>query len=180
MEALIALSAILITFLGTTFLGYGLHWLLHQKWSGALYEAHMVHHIVKYPPWDMESEKYRSAGWQSGFFAFIPASITLMCVLFLGLWTVSSPTWIYVVVFVEGTFLGVMHEVVHDAVHMKAHWFHRAGATFWHLRKLHRIHHRNMRKNFGVIWFGWDKFFRTYRALFSVMSPEQSKRMPRA
>lgn len=161
------------TFFGVTLIGHVVHWAMHQRWSGPMFRAHLVHH-AKYSLHSMESETYRSPGKADGLFTFVPiCAFILLCTWALFRAFHFNP-WIFALVFVEGTALGVLHESVHNATHLKNHWFHSIGAQYWHLRKLHRIHHRHVRKNYGIIWHGWDKLFGSYRDIYP--DPSQSKR----
>lgn len=157
-----ALLAVLVTFLYGTLLGWAVHWVIHQRWSGFANKAHMTHHLKLYPPGDLVSENYRDPGGDNTTFIFTPL-ITLGFALFgFGLYETGASLSLLGVLILEGIFIGVIHDRMHT-------WFHLSGnpflrfAWFRHLRALHFYHHRNMRKNLGIFFFGWDRVFRTFR-----------------
>lgn len=155
--------ALLATLTLGTLIGWFIHWMMHQNWSGRLYKSHMTHHLNRYPPKDLLSEEYRDAGSDSGLFVFVPI-ITIglapvgILLYFLGVpWTSLLAT---------GTCLslvGVAHDVIHTAFHIRGSWLERFK-WFRVLRARHFLHHRNMRKNLGILFYGWDHVLRTWRS----------------
>lgn len=159
---LAAISIVLSVLLGSL-AGYAIHWVMHRPWSGPLYRSHMDHHQVRYPPNDLYSVgKYRSSGSASGWLTFTPlvmlAGIGILALLNLGL---HVERWVQLVVVALVALVGWAHGYVHDAFHVSDHWLGRF-ASFQRLRLLHEPHHFNMRKNLGILWFGWDRLFRTF------------------
>lgn len=151
------------TFLVGTLIGHGVHWVMHQKWSGKLYTAHMNHHVKQYPPKNMFSiGKYRSSGLDSGWLTFTPP-IALFALLLIGGLRLCGMSWVYqAIVAVEFAVLGFLHGYVHDAIHVKGHWMERLPG-FRMLRRAHTIHHLAVNRNLGIFWFGWDRVLGSYR-----------------
>ncbi len=158
---LFAVAILLAVVLGSLS-AYVIHWVMHRSWSGPLYRSHMEHHQVHYPPSDLYSTgKYRSSGWSSGWLTFTPivalswlGILAFMRLLHLG----ALGQGIVLAVFAV---LGWAHGYVHDAFHVSDH---RLGRFAWfqRLRLLHEPHHFDMRKNLGILWFGWDRVFGTF------------------
>ncbi len=156
-----ALFAALVAYAVTAFLGYVVHWAMHQRWSGPLRKAHMVHHLVLYPPKDLVSDSYRSAGSSSSVWSFVAALIPLMCVpIILALLSVVS--WASAALaFFAMAFVGIASDVVHDSFHVKDHILSKLIPRYDVMRALHFQHHRNMKRNFGIFSFICDRLFRT-------------------
>lgn len=158
-----ALALIAATFLVGTLVGHAVHWVMHQRWSGRLYDAHMNHHLKQYPPKNLFSiGVYRSSGLDSGWLTFTPP-IALFVVLFVvAMRAYGLPLYMQAIVTVEFAVLGFLHGYVHDALHIRGHWMERLWG-FHHLRRAHIIHHLAMKRNLGIFWFGWDRVFGSYR-----------------
>lgn len=62
----------------------------------------------------------------------------------------------------EAALIGYLHGYIHDSFHLTGHWLERFK-HFSHLRALHFRHHFNMKINFGIFWFGWDRVFKTFK-----------------
>jgi sterol desaturase/sphingolipid hydroxylase (fatty acid hydroxylase superfamily) len=78
------------------------------------------------------------------------------------------PVGLQAVVAAEYGVIGFLHGYVHDAFHIEGHWLERSR-WFRRLRDLHAFHHRAMRTNLGIFWFGWDRAFGTFK---SVKTPK--------
>lgn len=145
----------------STFLGYWIHRALHQSWAGWFHTAHMNHHQVQYPPLDFLSEKYRSAGKHSTvllfLIAFSPLIIGVLALGFLGFLP------LYLVLAINGSlaFWGLMHDYWHDEFHLSKTRYSNI-ALFRRDQDLHFIHHLDIGKNYGIIWFAWDHLFGTF------------------
>ena len=141
--------------------GYWTHRALHQSWTGRLHRAHMTHHLVLYPPTDFVSDKYRHAGSDNTTWTFLALGLPLLCspllVALTGLIGWITAFWLVGVL--GGS--GLLHSFIHDWLHLKVHWFHWIpGAK--RLVELHKIHHVDMSKNFGIFSFCWDKLGKTF------------------
>jgi sterol desaturase/sphingolipid hydroxylase (fatty acid hydroxylase superfamily) len=153
-------SAITIT-LGTL-AGHLLHWRMHRK----KWRSHMYHHAVTYPKDDLRSsaeEGYRSSGAFSGWITFaVPVSavvVALVCSLHA-----AGVSWLTCAAVASGcAIIGYMHGAIHDAMHVEGHWLGKIVPGFGKLQRLHDQHHRNMKTNFGIVSFLWDRVFGTYR-----------------
>ena len=158
-----ALGILLALTLGSL-AGYVVHWAMHQPWSGALYRSHMDHHQVRYPASNLYSVgRYRSSGLASGWLTFTPL-IALTGAVILGILGILLRVdgWVHLVVLGLLVVLGWAHGYVHDAFHVSDHGLGRF-AWFQRLRILHEPHHVDMTKNLGILWFGWDRLFRTFQ-----------------
>lgn len=140
-----------------------MHWMIHQRWTGPLHRSHMDHHLEQYPPDDLLSEKYRYPAWyHSGPLLFLPGFVVVLLGIDAALWLVGAPGWsLWTFSAVMAVFAGV-NDYVHDNMHIRGHWLERFG-WFNHWRVVHFQHHFNMRRNFGIVFFGWDRLFGTYK-----------------
>lgn len=145
------------------FLGHVVHWSLHQRWSGIFNRGHMEHHTKLYPPGDLLSDAYRKAAWyNNGIFLFAPAFLVISIVLVLLTWALGAPAWVTITMCGTILWFGLANDLVHDAFHVRDHWLERFSA-FREWRRLHFIHHSNMRSNFGIYVFVFDRVFKTMR-----------------
>jgi len=158
--------AVLVTYVAVTLFGYVVHWALHQSWAGKLNHRHMTHHLTLYPPEDFLSDKYRSAGKDNTVVTFVIASIPMVAFpIFLGLLGILSWPLVVTVVVVE-IGLGLLHDYIHNSMHIKNHWMSRVPVLrviFQMWVKLHYVHHVDMTKNYGIFVFHWDRLFGSYR-----------------
>ncbi len=156
-----AVIAVIVTFLLGTLIGYIVHWMLHQRWSGPLYKVHMNHHVVQYPPKNLMSAGYRSSG-RTSVWAFVPP-LTVFVAITLGvLWIAGAQWWLHAIIIVESALIGWLHDYAHDGLHVTGHPLEKVPGFGW-LRRQHSVHHRNMKRNLGIMWFGWDRILGTYR-----------------
>lgn len=69
----------------------------------------------------------------------------------------------------------LVNDFAHDAFHVRRHtllkyrWFKRLCA-------LHYLHHRDMRANYGIVTFFWDRVFGTLRLDFKPDRPYSDPR----
>jgi hypothetical protein len=159
MEA--AVLATIGTFLLGTLIGWIAHWVLHQRWAGRFYRAHLTHHR-NYPPRNMVSGTYRRAGKDDSFFVFAPVVFVTLLAYCAGLWALGLPWWTCPLTMATAIFVGWLHEHVHEAFHLHETRLERF-AWFRELRAIHFEHHVNARYNLGIIWFGWDRLLRTFK-----------------
>lgn len=147
----------------TSFFGYLVHRLLHVTWAGPLYRAHMNHHLIEYPPYRLVTSSYRRTKWyNSGTFLFTPPLVCLL-VLIGGLLTWAGVAlWVTAVFAVIMISFAVSNDVIHDSFHIENCRLQRFG---WWRRKQaqHFIHHRNMKRNYGIISFEFDRSFKTFK-----------------
>jgi sterol desaturase/sphingolipid hydroxylase (fatty acid hydroxylase superfamily) len=157
-----AILVSILTFIALTSLGYISHWAFHQRWSGRFYTSHMSHHLVLYPPSDFYSDKYRDAGKDNTsvlfFLIFLPLILGAIAITVLKI----IPLLFGIIILVEMAAFGAANNVLHDAFHLRKTFWQR----FWFfdkLVKLHIQHHKNMKKNFGILFFWPDKLFNTFK-----------------
>ena len=149
-------------FVGTavvsSLLGYLIHRLAHWPKAGIFYAMHMEHHRELYPPHEFLSEEYKSAGVASFRLWFVPI-ITVVVAAFI-LWL---PTWYAVAATASLGIISALDDYLHDQFHLtgsrlvRFRWFRR-------LRALHLLHHRNMRKNYGIFSFVLDRMLGSFVA----------------
>jgi sterol desaturase/sphingolipid hydroxylase (fatty acid hydroxylase superfamily) len=151
----------------TTLFGYWSHYALHQSWSGKLNRAHMTHHQVLYDvsqdPDNYLSETYRDPGGDNTVRIFAALSLPVLAIpIILGLFNVVS-WWLVVAMLTEMLFIGYLHDMIHDAFHLRNHWLYKLSA-FRRWSKLHFVHHLDMSKNYGIYGHLCDRIFGTFNA----------------
>ncbi len=149
-----------LLYLFGTLIGWGTHWALHQRWTGKLWESHLVHHR-KYPRHNLQSKEYRYAGSDDSGFVFIPIVAGAIFAALGGLWALGVPKTSLIALLGEALVVGYLHDWVHQAFHLRGHWL---GSYRWFqaLQALHFTHHRDARVNLGILSFVWDKVMKTY------------------
>lgn len=162
MTILIIFLTLIFSFFLTTLLGYVAHWILHQPWSGRLYQAHLTHHQTLYPISDFYSDTYRKAGSDdSGKFFILLFSPILLLILGLG-WLGVVPLWVSVLVVIEMGIVGYMHDYLHEKTHLiKTRW--KQFGWFQEWTKLHFTHHIDTGKNLGIFNFWVDRIMGTFK-----------------
>jgi sterol desaturase/sphingolipid hydroxylase (fatty acid hydroxylase superfamily) len=159
------LIAIIFSFFFTTLFGHISHWSFHQPWSGSVHKSHMTHHLKLYPPSDYLSDKYRDAGKDSTPKFFIIAAIPVILTPIL-LWHFGIITGaVAITILTTQIIVGLMHNYLHDAFHIRGHWLYRVygvRSLFAHWTAIHYLHHVDMKKNYGIFTFFWDRIFGTY------------------
>jgi sterol desaturase/sphingolipid hydroxylase (fatty acid hydroxylase superfamily) len=145
----------------TTFLGYWVHWSFHQPWALWFHKAHMNHHQIQYPSTDFFSEKYRHPGRDSTviLFGIVFAPLLLLVGGFMLFGVISLTAGL--TTFISLGLWGFAHDYFHDQFHLNNSWW-KKFPTFINWRRLHYVHHLNMSLNFGIVFFGWDKMFKTF------------------
>ena len=154
---------LLVSVLLASVFGHGIHWMLHQRWAGPAYRGHMEHHLELYPPSSLTSKAYKPAKWyHRGPVLFTPGFVIILAATW-GLTSVlTMPLWVTVTFGVVMLVYGFGNDWIHDSFHITDHWLNRY-AWYGRLRELHYIHHRNMRRNFGIANFTWDRVLGTFR-----------------
>lgn len=161
MTALAVTIHIFVALLLGTFAGWIGHWALHQRWAGRFAKAHLVHHRL-YPPQDFLAPAYRDAQG-SNTTLFLGPFITLVMLGWMGVLVALGAEWyVFVCVLLVGIEVGILHEYVHEAMHLEHHPLERF-MTFRRLRTLHLKHHQFVQSNLGIVWYGWDRLFRTLK-----------------
>lgn len=155
------LLALVITYLITSLFGYVVHWMLHQSWAGKANVSHMTHHLKLYPPEDYSSEEYRNAGKDSTHLFFSVVSLPLIIFpIILWIFGVISLT-IFVTIFLTEVIVGWASNYFHDSFHISNHFL-SSNKYFIKLTELHYLHHVDMKTNYGIFSFHWDKLFKTF------------------
>jgi sterol desaturase/sphingolipid hydroxylase (fatty acid hydroxylase superfamily) len=150
-------------FLVSSFFGYLVHKLLHIKKSGKLYESHMEHHLIHYPPNDLTSTKYRKAKFfNSGTFLFTPPLLTVLLIVNLLLLYLDFDSIGVLVFSFSMIFYAIMSDMIHDSFHLSSCFLQRSK-FYMKMRERHFIHHKNMKKNYGIISSEIDYILNTLR-----------------
>lgn len=150
------LAILMGTYLVGNFVGYGIHWLLHQPYMGMMFRAHSHHHWVIYPPENYLSTVYREPPTGAEQAKFYLTPILLIAAGFL-FWH-----WYYaVLIAAEGAAVLKLNAVVHDNLHIRGHRWEKYR-WFWKLRTLHYHHHIEVLTNLGIFSFLPDRVLRTY------------------
>lgn len=157
--------SVLIGILGTlllgTLAGWLGHWALHQRWAGKFYRSHLTHHRL-YPPRDLRSPAYRDAKGDSTTFFLVPLVTFVIIAWMVALFVLDASWTVFPGIAIAGVGVGWAHDYLHEAYHLESHWLDRCG-WFRSLRALHLIHHCRVHSNIGIVWYGWDRLFRTFR-----------------
>ena len=157
---MVTLLLIILTFFVITLFGHVTHWFIHQPMSGRFNKAHMTHHLKLYPASNYTSEKYRQPGKDSTVWIFAILSIPMMLLPWIAFGLGFVTLIQTIIVFTEMLVLGAAHDHIHDAFHIKGHWLYKFRPfRSWNI--LHYRHHVNMKKNFGIFFFMWDRVFKT-------------------
>jgi len=162
MIILVITLTFIFSFFLTTLLGYIAHYVMHQEWSGRLYQAHKTHHFILYPTSDFFSDKYRGAGIDdSGKFFILLFSPIILLILGLG-WFGVIPLWAAILVVVEMGITGYAHDYLHEKTHLTKTWWKQFG-WFQEWTKLHYTHHVNTGSNLGIFSFWVDRVMGTFK-----------------
>ena len=136
----------------TDLIGYWLHRWAHRKGS-PLFQAHMTHHLVNYPPKSVVSSSYRPSGSDSLAIWFAPFLLLYLWILWIlpgaHFWAAALGSLV-----VAG-----LTALVHDFSHIS-----RSFAWQWPFIGVsvrHHAHHFKMRRNFGILFPSWDVIFKT-------------------
>lgn len=149
------LLTIVGSFLYAELLGHVVHRLAHVSYSGGLNRSHMNHHQM-YRVEDFLDSSYRSAGADSfGRKFVVPAAVSVVAAFSL------LPLHLFLVAAAVFALVGVANEAVHRSIHVRGAWLERF-MWFRKLRNIHVVHHRNMRANFGIVFFLYDRIFETF------------------
>lgn len=142
---------ILATYIVSDLLGYWIHRLIHQPFTGFANQAHMNHHLIKYPTWDFQSTEYRGTGKDSLVFYFAPFFIAISIIVYFVL-----PLHLFLVSLVTMSIVAFLNNYMHDRYHLKTGKWSR-------LHSLHFTHHEDMDTNYGIYGFFWDRIFGTFK-----------------
>jgi hypothetical protein len=145
-----------------SFFGHVVHWLIHQEWMGPAHRGHMEHHLDLYPPGKLVSDRYLAAKWyRSGPLLFTPPLLLILGAVGGLMWALGLPLWTVAVLGVCLVGFGLVNDYFHDSFHIRKHplnhfkWYKR-------LRRLHFQHHYDMTVNYGIVFFDWDRVFKTW------------------
>lgn len=155
-------TTVAASFVASELIGYLFHRLAHVPGT-SLYKSHMVHHLETYPHERFLSDKYIHAGRHSFVIWFVPVFLLTLAVQWFML-----PFYLFVPAMATTSLVAWFNSRTHDAFHVRRA---REGETFSWMRRSHEVHHRNMRWNFGIYWFFWDRVFGTFRKPSSAPPP---------
>jgi sterol desaturase/sphingolipid hydroxylase (fatty acid hydroxylase superfamily) len=162
---LLIIGTFLVSLLISSFCGYWIHRGLHSRRLSFINKGHMEHHLQHYPPKRLVTDKYLRAKWfNSGPFLFTPPFVILLAVFGGLLWLLGLPMWCLAIFGPVMLAYGLFNDAVHDSFHVKNTWL--RFLPFWtKLREHHFLHHHDMKRNFGIISFEWDRVFKTFKRL---------------
>lgn len=149
-------AVIVVTYSLAELIGYLFHRLAHVPGT-ELYKSHMLHHLQAYPPTRFSSEKYISIGIRSFVVWFMP-----IFAVFLGAQVAILNGWPLFAGIMTTLAVAGMNLYAHDSYHLSKHWLSETR-FFKRLTDFHEVHHRNMKKNFGIYTFVIDKVFGTFK-----------------
>jgi sterol desaturase/sphingolipid hydroxylase (fatty acid hydroxylase superfamily) len=142
-------------FLGFHFIHYVAHrWLVHRPFFRVSYEAHALGHHRVYT-----ERRYESVAW-IGFNTTLVADYCIGVSLFVLLGWLVPWEWLALIT-AEGLLLSGGIAYVHRALHLRGHWLKRVPLLS-HYDQLHVEHHRNVQKNYGIFFHGFDRLFGTF------------------
>ncbi len=152
------LITILLTFIMITFFGFTLHYCLHRPFMGKFYQMHLTHHFKLYPPENFTSDKYLDPGKDNTVIIFLlmGSPLILLPIVLFAAHIISLP--ILITAMLSMALFGIPNNFLHDAFHIKHHWL-RKYQWFAKLTDLHFQHHINIKSNYGIYFFGWDRLF---------------------
>ena len=162
----------------TEFIGYWLHFLLHDEKIPFLSRNHMIHHLVVYAPNKpmRPSREYLGSTYDRasllgiGLEWLLPVGLLLPLVL-LALRRAGLAPWLQAVFIATSVGWGfLMFNYMHDAMHENGFWMSRS--RFWRnwflrARRRHDVHHMDldesgrMTRNYGICFFVFDRLFNT-------------------
>ena len=150
-------------FLVSSFFGYLVHKILHISKLKVLYKAHMEHHLIHYPPNDLTSEKYRKAKFfNSGTFLFTPPLLSILTIANLILYYLDFDAIKVLVFSISMIMYAILTDLIHDSFHLN-NCFLKKSKFYMKMREKHFIHHRNMKKNLGIISSEFDYIFKSHK-----------------
>lgn len=139
-------------------LGYLIHRLFHSPISGMFYRGHMAHHNGLYPITDFYSTKYKTP---KGIRNNTPLLYVPFFVVIIGALFILLPLKLFLIVGIELFVVSVVNDQVHMLTHIKPNMFEQFK-WFQQLRKIHYHHHIDTDKNYGIIFFFWDRILGTF------------------
>ena len=154
---MIYLFVLVVGFFVFEFLGYCVHRFIHTKLASSMYKSHMAHHLDIYPPERFLTFDYVGAGKNNTVFVFLPFGLVLGALIF---WLFS--TELAILLIIEMAVVSFFNSYIHDATHVKYHWLEKFD-WFLRLRDIHRVHHVDMKLNYGIFTFILDRLFKTYK-----------------
>lgn len=157
------LLTMVVTYLLTSLLGYIVHWAIHQRWAGFINRAHMTHHLRTYPPGDLVSDRYRSAGSQSAVYTFLIAFSPLILAPIVLRLAGAFTTGQALAAGVAMATVGLLNDIIHDSFHVWDHWLGWVVPGYATMRRRHFIHHNDMKVNFGIYDFVWDRILGSFK-----------------
>lgn len=135
---------VIVSVIVAELIGYGIHRFAHWNGAGQIFRNHLRHHVESYPPRRYQSDRYEG-DFSTSFtpvFSVIGAILGATSWVAAG-WHVALTTIVVMLIF------GAITSYLHDSFHIRDHFL---GRFSWHrdLTRVHRAHHENMKKNFGI------------------------------
>jgi hypothetical protein len=161
MFALVAggLAVFFLTYQEICVIQAALHrWVGHAGPLTSIRRHHTTSHHSIYGPSRFESTTY-SREEKSVSFTYLPIAMlhSALCLLILPVAYAVISIFVCAVTFVA-------HVYLHEQIHLTGSWLLRSS-WFRKIKELHRIHHIDQSKNFGVLDFTWDRITGSYQGL---------------
>jgi len=131
------------------------HWIGHGTLLAWIGQIHIGSHHAFYTPRNYESKGYNVHEEGLGY-TYLPIALAAAVLAYLLL-----PGLLAVAVCLALISVFWAHEYVHKHYHIAGSWMLRY-AWFRKKKEIHRIHHVNAGKNFGVLTTLWDRLSGTY------------------
>lgn len=153
---------VVITYLVVTLFGYLGHRFIHTKQAKKFNRSHMTHHVKLYPPTDYFSDRYRSAEKDDTFRTFLLLSGPLLLVPVVCCYFHLLTVFQGILVTSAAVLFGLAHDYLHDSFHIRGHWLNNF-VWFRAMNARHYQHHVDMKTNYGIFFFLWDRIFGTLK-----------------
>jgi sterol desaturase/sphingolipid hydroxylase (fatty acid hydroxylase superfamily) len=131
------------------------HWIGHGTLLSWIGQIHVGSHHAFYTPRHYESNGYNVHEEGLGYTYLPIAAATAVMAYFL------LPAFLAVAVGLALVAVFGAHEYVHKHFHITGSWLLRYG-WFRKKKEIHRIHHVNPGKNYGVLTTAWDRLAGTF------------------
>ena len=146
-----------VTYYWATLVQYVFHRIFgHENRIRKLFRVHLAGHHGLYPKSSLIREKFNRPKERVGVYFLVPMVPVFIAIYFL------APLSLFL-----GHTLGValafwVHFYLHKQYHLSNSWL-NGRPWFERKRQLHFVHHANMKTNYAIIEFTWDRIFRTLR-----------------
>lgn len=145
-----------VAFIVSEAVGFAIHRLAHWPKAGKIFRDHLFHHAKAYPPSRYLSESYIGDFKTSFVPFFVPAFLVLNGAAFFAL---SLP--MFLTFLVISSAVSCLNVYLHDSFHIEGHPL-RKFSWYRRLQEEHLVHHENVKRNFGIYFFFFDRVLGSY------------------